>query len=1150
MSSINKPLLIGSSVEKNGARGQWVSFEQPPAFIQGINTGNLDKEAGVDILNTIVSGVPTPWARVKLFQYAFRYVGSEDVNIDTSGLIDFYKTLINEWKGLIGLMALHPNHVTYSEKIILDGKDEENLFDFKNAMGRMLFEDADVWTNPDDLKEKKPNAKPYIQLIYYKGMLVGGISPFTLFFSASSYKNLDNNLNWYRNDKLCDPLAFGNLNNDELQKLYILVNNISNKFQAFEKKINQNRVSNLVDYSDIKKIIKDWLAEIKSKHPRITDDGILDAEALVQPPYYDLLNVRKVLYFYANTATFSNKDSGTGMEIDTRQLLSQSSTLMEVMMDEDTRDSEAAVHYLKVDNRFFAVPLSHLGVFVFQKKMREILNQGERGKNDKNHKITGRVVKSKNNTTGEMEEHLFVDLTLCADDKLLTPVTKQYAIEPIDSLKCITWPDFYSEHWKNYYFYSEFPTNARGTKLYPFFREPLSTGEDKIFFDAKYKILFESINDSALKVERLLKYPTTTSVAHTYEIVLSNFPIAGVEIRIDIDNKEEMGGFLLLKPVPRGHVATQKEALKPKLPIENLSPTHIPNQKVSVGIDFGSNNTCLSYAVGGTVSEPILFKNRRVFILGSDVYDPNNQHAAQNHELLFFQNEEPRNGQVKSWIKEHDSLFIVGNKRGSEFAAGNPVFEPNLDVKEWNDEAIVTKKQGKILHNLKWRNNEGGMNPKRGFLKVLWLKICAELYANMDTCPNEIKLLWAYPSSLSNRDTITYRGLYGYITELKPIKDLRVSVEEPLTEAEAVCNFALGRGNVTVNQGEMMLGIDVGGSTSDILLVINQASQSKLILQSSVRLAAGELSQLAKVFTPLAKALKYFIAETEGITVSGFDENNLKNAPYFLNAVFDKLNEEQFKSFYIHIANSPDPSVGSKAKPLFALPTYISGILMFYTGQLAAYAIKNNNIADIEHFKLYPFGKGGRIFDWLVNHIGEAQAENYYKKCFCAGLGKETVKFELLLSDNTRKNTKSEVSFGLSAINQIDTTHKQIVDLVGEDGFSISNNSLEKDASLEAVHFKNMAAIEPPKTFVQFEKFIDIFLDVAGPRQTKFVNEVGPIKRRVPELRDKLKTFIVNDPQYIEAVNDIETFSYSQPLIILMAMCFLKEVIVPELIKN
>jgi hypothetical protein len=1140
----NKPLLIGSSVEKSGARGQWQRFDQPPSFIQGINTGNLDKEASADVLNTIVSGVPTPWARVKLFQYAFRYIGSEDSNIETSSLIEFYRTLINEWKGLIGLIALHPNHITFSEKIILDGKDERNLFDFSSAMGRMLFEDADIWTNPDDLSAKKKEAIPYIQLIYYKGTLVGGISPFTLFFSASSYKTLDSNIKWFRDYKLCDPLEFGSLDNNQLQKLYILANNIFNKLQGFNNKINQNRSANKISHNAVKTVIKHWISDIKAKYPNVNDDGTLDAEAKVEHPYYDLLNVRKVLYFNFDKSELTQNGNSDGIEIDTRQLLSQSTTIMEIMTASDN-NAQNAVYLLRCDNRYFALPISHLGMYVFHRQVGEILNPKESNNGTKNHQINAKILQTKNKN-GLLEEHLIINLFLCADDKMLTPISKEYIIEPIDSSMCITWPDFYSEFWQSYYFYSELPTNARGKKLYPFFRRPLSTGEDEIFFDKDKKIIFDSKDD--LKIERLLKFPTTTNVRHKYEIVTSNYPVGGIELRMDIDNKEEQCGILLIKPVPREIGETQKQPLRPKIPIENLSPKNKPNEVVKVGIDFGSNNTCVSYAVGDKVSEPILFKNRRVFLLGNDVYDPDHKFFAEDHELLFFQNEEPNNGQVKSWIKEHDTLFVVGDKRGSEFAAGNPVFEPNLGILKWEEDSIDTDR-GRILHNLKWRNREEGMNPKRGFLKVLWLKICAELYANKDSCPNSIELLWAYPSSLSERDRISYRGLYGYTAELKPIKGLKINVEEPLTEAEAVCNYALGRGELAVTRRSMMLGIDVGGSTSDILLVVKQESKNRLILQSSVRLAAGELSRVAKSFAPLAKALKYFIDSTNGLTINGFDDSKLDNAPYFLNAIFDRLDEEQFKSFYRHLGNSPDPSVGSKAKPLFALPTYISGILMFYTGQLAAYAIHKNKLTEIDEFDLYPFGKGGRIFDWLSNHVGEQKAKEYYEKCFRAGLNLD-LKIDFNYKSANRKDTKSEVSYGLSAIKQIDVGKKEIVDLLGEEGFYIYDNLKNKDCALESDDFKNIAGIEPPRDFVQFNKFIDIFLEVAGPRSTGFLNQAQPIKDKVPELRRKLINFIVTDPQYVEAEKDRENFSYSQPLIILLAMCFLKEFIVPELTKN
>lgn len=77
--------------------------------------------------------------------------------------------------------------------------------------------------------------------------------------------------------------------------------------------------------------------------------------------------------------------------------------------------------------------------------------------------------------------------------------------------------------------------------------------------------------------------------------------------------------------------------------------------------------------------------------IGNEVVDPNSEKLADLHELLFFQNEEPNNGQIKSWIQQHDQRYVPSHMKSAEMAA-EPVFEPNLDVLEVESEIIRTRR--------------------------------------------------------------------------------------------------------------------------------------------------------------------------------------------------------------------------------------------------------------------------------------------------------------------------------------------------------------------------------------------------------------------------------------------------------------------------
>ena len=81
-----KALLIKSYTTKDGTQGQWNELDDAPSYIQGIETGSILDGINAQNLSALISGVPTPWARAKLFKFALQTLATPDPNIDDSGL--------------------------------------------------------------------------------------------------------------------------------------------------------------------------------------------------------------------------------------------------------------------------------------------------------------------------------------------------------------------------------------------------------------------------------------------------------------------------------------------------------------------------------------------------------------------------------------------------------------------------------------------------------------------------------------------------------------------------------------------------------------------------------------------------------------------------------------------------------------------------------------------------------------------------------------------------------------------------------------------------------------------------------------------------------------------------------------------------------
>lgn len=93
-----KALLISSNVQSpSGATGVWNNINNiASAYIKGIQTGKLLDTIDPQALQALISGVPSPWARAKLFKYALDCVGNPATAATNSGLNQYYNILVGE----------------------------------------------------------------------------------------------------------------------------------------------------------------------------------------------------------------------------------------------------------------------------------------------------------------------------------------------------------------------------------------------------------------------------------------------------------------------------------------------------------------------------------------------------------------------------------------------------------------------------------------------------------------------------------------------------------------------------------------------------------------------------------------------------------------------------------------------------------------------------------------------------------------------------------------------------------------------------------------------------------------------------------------------------------------------------------------------
>lgn len=1145
-------LIKSTGSSKSNPQGHWYIHDEIKPFIQGIEAGDLDEN---QVNSTLISGVPSPWARPKLFWFAFDYKKNEDANIMTSGLFGFYKALIDEWMGLLATIALFPDRITFSDPVVLDASG--TLYDIPSAFGRMLLDEKEYWIDQEK-KEVNPQEKPFIQLIKYNGQVIGGTSPFSIFFPGVEYVSLKNtsDLPWYTGGKFTDPMPYLRNDIDKAQKLYLFIKNINTNFEEYKKM--QERVENNTnhvchpDLQGLQRFLMNWQRDLHNRF-RLQDNGTVAKYSNLRNPYAALLvSNQKVYLLKTGDLTFQKPDDETmiiKVLSDLQNVLKEGKKIVGWYESSDYTQqlSKSAVYYLKVNDirdrenqvKYFALPLSIEGLQMFAKKLGALVSQ-----NNPNFTIEGKISDS---------GKLIVDLTVTIDNQPYKLNSKEYDIEWADNgKKVIMWPNFISDKWDAYYLYSEFPSNLSGMKFVPFYKHCIDgqmiTVNRPEGVNMVQKIVYSDSDDRMktdvnLEVNKLVEFPLNMSSEdkHKYEVIKSNCPIAGLEIRIENAGRSETAGYLIVKNPNDESMGVRK--------IVDYTTQNV-TQNANVGIDFGSNNSCVYYTTN-TGTYPVTFENRRLTLVGAE--SPSGS-IAEMDELLFFSNEPSSNGQIKSWLHEHDERYIGAN-RDKEIAGGVAVNEKNIRIKSMTRQIIET--QAGVLHyNMKWLSDTRGISKKTAFLKSIWLSVCADLYAQQ-LAPSQIS--WSFPSSMTPTDLSQYRNIYNaQLPNITPILDdqktrIRVPITAELTESEAVCKYALSQKYGLVRT--MFLGIDVGGSTSDILLLAknsNHNNEETLFSQSSVRIAAGVFFDAVIKSQQFRRAIFEFHESQKTIHVENIRDilSNGEKAPFYLNSVFDQLTPYNSSEFYSWISR--------EASFVYAIPAYVTGLLVYYAGKLCAKTIRENNLTSIQEVHLMPFGKGGRLFHWLQTNPGVMPTTQFYQECFKKAFGQGNENIKLVYRTDVVEDNKSEVSMGLVANQTLvfDPIIREKSDIFAEKGIKFLNrgklDELDENQVVLCEYFENVGQFEFPEKLENFYTFLEIFIDFVS-QKAGLVRDVAALRNRKDELSSLLSSYISNDPEYAKARDNKQQtgiFEYRFPIFVAEGLCYLEKILIPEVFKS
>lgn len=376
--------------------------------------------------------------------------------------------------------------------------------------------------------------------------------------------------------------------------------------------------------------------------------------------------------------------------------------------------------------------------------------------------------------------------------------------------------------------------------------------------------------------------------------------------------------------------------------------------------------------------------------------------------------------------------------------------------------------------------------------------------------------------------------------------------EDLPTEAEAVCSYALSQ-DFGLASNNMFLGIDVGGSTSDILLLAKNPkhnNKASLYRESSVRLASGVFFDAIIKSESFRQALVNFHESSQKtVYVSNIKDVLLEpsKAPYYLNNIFDQLkSSDDYENFY--------DTINRDAKFAFTIPAYVTGLLLFYSGMLIGKVIKEHDLTSIERVDILSFGKGGRIFHWLRNSAGPRATREYYSTCLNAGVNVIVDKeLQVKYHEEIEVDNKAEVAKGLcdpKDIVKIQATED--ADICGEVGVKYvmpdgNTRSIDVQEELTGDRFAEDMNNFDFSGVKNFETFMNIFIEFVSQKTKLYPRADSELREDLNDLPSKIAAFICNnDREYKKAKEKSKTgagFHYHQPIIIAEGICFLSTLI-------
>lgn len=1198
---IRKAVLADNESLSTGipkAEDAWHSFTQVNNYVSSIRLATINMEEGSDVYK-ILTAVPSPWVRAYMMKNAisYRFISKVDKSQKDGmkGMDHLYSALQDEYKGVLACLALYNSRIAV-ERVDLQYSDElnfneissvevlkqaANVYELSGAFGNMLFEQA-KFSKPVDPEEDKKNSTvkfPFVLLLTLDNVVIAGSNPLTLLYPAASYNLREARIPFYVRGRFKNPVDY--LEKKELERVYHYVGRLRKQVNVFEKLFQDPEFNIITVHSflrDFHEELKDQLLELDPKF-NVKVSGILDScdKFTKHKPFDTLFNVDVKIYKTKDGRYLIDNETGDLEEFNPDKLLLpvEDSQILMVSADDSSGGMASLLKAKDKEgkNYLFTLPLSSRGVNEFQNQIEDILGRGEKGR-EYDKLLEGKYE----------PESQTLEVTLKLEiSGLETFFSKRYTVpnaeNPIDT-SVILWPNFYAKNWSDYYMYSEIPHSGKGIKSIPLIADAGNI-ERLRFKDQNSLFYFTDEKNDIAKciVEHNVEKLKEKSLK--YEIFHSHVPFLGIEFRNSSEKFDDYRcGYVLLSNKSAGQS------------LRNFSHEKQELESVTISIDFGSTNTSVSLIDKSNVISNLVIKPRRTFLLGEEKDNPGG--SALANEIFFLQND-LHTKVMRSALVLHNTLRLSDYELQlpQPICGGIPLHEKNIPVID-GDSAVLNIKvddeESRVIYDLKWKREDRYLVNKKAYLKNVWLCICAELFIQGK---RPALVMWSYPHAMPKDLRRTYEGIYEEVVlNVQPIQGPKTKTAKisgnpnlnttALSESEAVCNYALTMGGIGLPTDSIFLGIDIGGVTSDILLLVNDPGEKRALMlkQSSVKIAGDRIARAIGMSANIQRCINHFLRREE-ISILGMQAMNRTTASYYTNLLFESLenNHDLERAFYSELWDPENEELNrDHSRGLIAIASYISGLLLFHSAQLVASIIKEDiasgkpriGLEKGFNLNISTFGKGGKLFDWLPVALGEDAANKFYRTCFEKGLeiadAPGGLKGSTLLKHMNyhvkKENLKQEVSLGLaSPRGVVEKGPFADTEILGEFGYQYHSEgksaSMDWDTKMENKYIFELGeklrfpAVSPNGERItglqRFDEFLSCYLALV--REWEMFDYSRIINKANKFVEVNLENYVKSDEDWVannmlrlKTQNDSE-FRFSSSPFLFEGMCFLDEVL-------